>query len=79
MITYVRFNDAISIGGDFGSIESWSAAKHDGAIELVEKGSWLHLIIKTGATAGERRRVPITSVSYIADTGEPASVEGKPR
>lgn len=79
MITYVRFMDPVSIGGDFGSIDSWSAAKHAAGIELVEKGSWLHLIIKTGATAGERRRVPITSVSYIADTGEPVAIEGKAR
>ena len=76
-IKYIRFRESISIGGEFGAIDSWSSDKHGQAIPVDDKGNWLVLWLtkphdgergRTYEKTGEVRRVPITSVSYIAET-----------
>lgn len=65
MITYVQFREPVSVGGDFASINAWSAEKHR-AIECVEKGNWIVLSLPGGGT----RRVPMSNVAFISDDGK---------
>lgn len=80
MIDYIRFRESISIGGEFGAIDSWSRDKHANIIQVEEKGNYLILRlckavdangVRTYEPTGHRRRVPITSVAYISETEEP--------
>lgn len=74
-IKYIQFLADVSIGGDHGSITSWTRDKHGKALEPEERGSWLLLhFVNAGKRTGERRRIPITNVAYISEDGE----DGKP-
>lgn len=66
-IFYLEFTNPVSVGGEFGTLSSWSKQKNGEAIECVEKGSWIVLTIIKGPNVGERRRIPITSVNYISE------------
>lgn len=75
-IVYIQFGCDVAIGGEFASLTNWSADKHGKMIQPEEKGSWV--ILHLGKTdekgvfvrSGQRRRVPITSVDYIAERDE---------
>lgn len=78
-IKYIQFLSDVSIGGDLGSITSWEPGKHRNHLEPEERGSWvvLHLLKTTEKDGdkvthrtGERRRVPLTNVAYIAEDGD---------
>lgn len=85
-IKYIQFLSDVSIGGDLGSITSWSRDKHAKVLEPEERGSWvfLHLLrpevahdakhegvtLTSYVRTGERRRIPLTNVAYITEDGE---------
>lgn len=55
--TYIQFLVDVSGIGTY-----WSADKHAKEWTLEEKGSW---VIFTNTSNGQRRRVPITSISAL--------------
>lgn len=72
-IRYVKFIDPVSLGSH-GSVAGWSEEKHGRQITAAEKGNWLVLVFVNGPeakVAGQRRRVPLTNVSYINDDDGP--------
>lgn len=70
-IKYIQFLSDVSIGGDTGSITSWSRDKHGKVLEPEERGSWVVLhLVREGTRTGERRRIPLTNVAYITEDGE---------
>lgn len=64
LIHYVRFLSPVSIGGEFGALDSWSRDKHGPHIDLEERGNWLVLTIRA---TNERRRIPVTNCSYVSE------------
>lgn len=74
-ILYVEFNGPINAGGDYGAMTSWSKTRDAGHIECQEKGGWIVLSILDGHFAGERRRIPMTSVNYIREREAAVKVE----
>lgn len=67
-LSYVQFKEPISVGGNYASITAWSRDKHGKDIELVEKGNWIVLTLQSG----QRRRVPMSNVSFIGEDGDPS-------
>jgi len=72
-ITYVVFTTPVTMDGDAGAITYWSQEKWGKSIEVEERGPFIYLYTLkrddkgTLARTGTRRRVPITSVGYIAE------------
>lgn len=68
-ITFIQFlNDVPGLG------TYWSADKHAKEWQVDEKGSWITL---THTSNGQRRRVPITSVSAISEIVVEAPAKGR--
>lgn len=60
-ITYVQFRDAVHVGGNFNSIPSWSAEKHEAKIPISMEGGFVVL----SPDDNLERAVPMTNVVYI--------------
>lgn len=65
-IQHISFIHPVSIGGDLHSIGSYNRLTHGDHLELIEKGNFL--VIKLRKQPGHQRRVPITNISFIAET-----------
>lgn len=71
MIMNVAFRGdvAISVGGKFTTLGSWERHKHAAFYEVEHKdGSpymFLYILDAKGERTGRRKRIPMTSVSYI--------------
>lgn len=62
-VNYISFIHPVSIGGEFHAINAYSHDKHSKHMEVVEKGPWLTLVLKTGG----QRRIPMSNIAFISD------------
>lgn len=62
-LVFVQFIHSVSIGGQFATLEYWSSEKHDKVIQCIEKAGWIQLTLVNG----DKRRVPMTNVSFMSE------------